>query len=318
MAEEVERISKDIESMRIRGAGKIARAAASALATVAEKSAATNTDRYVEEMVFAAKRLIGTRPTAVSLPNSVRFVMKKLREGVKAGLSLEKLKSHVIEAADTFIENSEQAVIRIGEYGSKLIQSGDTIMTHCNSASALEIIKTAHKQGKNLKVFATETRPLFQGHITSQILSKEGIDVSLICDDAVRYFISRIDKVIVGADAIAANGALINKIGTSMVALAAKEVSIPFIVGAETIKFSPETIIGELIKIEERPWTEVASPEIVSNIGKIKVYNPAFDITPQMYIDMIVTEKGVIPPQGAIEILQEDYGWMTPEELYAL
>lgn len=124
--------------------------------------------------------------------------------------------------------------------------------------------------------------------------------------------------MIVGADAIAANGALINKIGTSMVALAAKEASIPFIVGAKTIKFSPKTIIGELIRIEERPWTEVISPEILRNIGEVKVYNPAFDITPQMYIDMIVTEKGVIPPQGAIDILQEDYGWMTPEELYIL
>jgi ribose 1,5-bisphosphate isomerase len=318
LLEEVERIAKDIESMRIRGAGRIARAAASALAVVATKSTATDRDGYVEEMVLAAKRLIDTRPTAVSLPNSVRFVMKKLREGVKAGYSLGKLKIHVIEATDTFIENSEQAVVRIGEYGSKMIDSGDTVMTHCNSAAALEIIKTAHKQGKDIRAFATETRPLFQGHITSQILSKEGIDVSLICDNAVRYFISRIDKVVVGADAIAANGALINKIGTSMVALAAKEASIPFIVGAETIKFSPETIIGELIKIEERPWTEVISREMVSNIGKIKVYNPAFDITPQMYIDMIVTEKGVIPPQGAIEILQEDYGWMTSEELYML
>jgi ribose 1,5-bisphosphate isomerase len=316
--EEIERIAKDIESMRIRGAGKIARAAASALAIVARESRAVDMDDYVEDMVLAGKRLIGTRPTAVSLPNGVRFVMKKLREGVKAGYSLEKLKSHVIEAADMFIENSQQAVIRIGEFGSKMIDSGDTIMTHCNSAAALEVIKVAHIQGKDIRVYATETRPLFQGHITAQILSKEGIDVSLICDNAVRYFISKIDKVIVGADAIAANGALINKIGTSMVALAAKEAAIPFIVGAETIKFSPETIIGELIKIEERPWTEVISPEIRDNIGKIKVYNPAFDITPQMYIDMIVTEKGVIPPQGAIEILQEDYGWMTPEELYVL
>lgn len=318
MEEEVERIAKDIESMRIRGAGRIARAAASALSIVATRSAAADTESYVEEMALAAKRLINTRPTAVSLPNSVRYVMKKLREGVKAGYSLQRLKSYVIDVADTFIENSEQAVIRIGEYGSKLIESGDTVMTHCNSAAALEIIKTAHRQGKDLRAFATETRPLFQGHITAQILSKEGIDVSLICDNAVRYFISRIDKVIVGADAIAANGALINKIGTSMVALAAKEASIPFIVGAETIKFSPETIIGELIRIEERPWTEVISPEILRNIGEVKVYNPAFDITPQMYIDMIVTEKGVIPPQGAIDILQEDYGWMTPEELYIL
>lgn len=107
MEEEVERIAKDIESMRIRGAGRIARAAASALSIVATRSAAADTESYVEEMALAAKRLINTRPTAVSLPNSVRYVMKKLREGVKAGYSLQRLKSYVIDVADTFIENSE-------------------------------------------------------------------------------------------------------------------------------------------------------------------------------------------------------------------
>jgi ribose 1,5-bisphosphate isomerase len=191
-------------------------------------------------------------------------------------------------------------------------------MTHCNSSAALEIIKAAHNQGKEIKVYATETRPLYQGHITAQILSKEGIDVSLICDNAIRLFIGKVDKIVVGADAIAANGALINKIGTSLVALAAKEATIPFFVGAETIKFSPETIVGELIEIEERPYTEVISPDVLANIGNVKVRNPAFDITPPAYIDMIVTEKGVIPPQGAVQILEENYGWITSEELYML
>jgi ribose 1,5-bisphosphate isomerase len=316
--EEVERIARDIESMKIRGAGRIAMAAASALAITSSKSIAASREEFVEEMLMAARRLIATRPTAVSLPNSVRFVMKKLREGVNASYSLEELKRHVISTSEEFIKNSEEAVTKIGEYGSKLIEKNETIMTHCNSATAIEIIKTANRQGKSIKVFATETRPLFQGHITSQILSREGIDVTLICDNAVRHFIDKIDKVIVGADAIAANGALVNKIGTSLVALAAKEASIPFIVGTETIKFSPETIIGELIKIEERPWSEVINADILSNIGNIKVHNPAFDITPPEYVDMIVTEKGVIPPQGAIQVLSEEYGWLTPEELYIL
>lgn len=318
MDKEVERIAEDIESMRIRGAGKIARAAASALATMAKNSRAMERDEFVEEMLMAARRLIATRPTAVSLPNSVRYVVKRLREGVKAGYSLDNLRDYVVDASETFIKNSEEAVQRIGEYGSKMIDEGDTLMTHCNSSAALEIIKAAHRRGKGIRVYATETRPLYQGHITSQILSKEGIDVSLICDNAVRFFIGKMDKVVVGADAIAANGALVNKIGTSLVALAAKEATIPFLVGAETIKFSPETIVGELIEIEERPWTEIISPDILANIGRVKVRNPAFDITPPAYIDMIVTEKGVIPPQGAVQVLEENYGWITSEELYAL
>jgi ribose 1,5-bisphosphate isomerase len=316
--EEVDIIAKDIESMKIRGAGKIARAAANALAIAARNSSVVGRVEFVEEMLTAARRLIATRPTAVSLPNSVRYVVKRLREGVKAGYSLDNLRNYVVEASETFIKNSEEAVQRIGEYGSKMIDEGDTLMTHCNSSAALEIIKAAHKQGKGIRVYATETRPLYQGHITSQILSKEGIDVSLICDNAVRFFISKVDKVVVGADAIAANGALINKIGTSLVALAAKEATIPFIVGAETIKFSPETIVGELVEIEERPWAEVINPDILANIGNVKVRNPAFDITPPAYVDMIVTEKGVIPPQGAVQILEENYGWITSEELYVL
>jgi ribose 1,5-bisphosphate isomerase len=316
--EEVDIIAKDIESMKIRGAGKIARAAANALAIAARNSSVVGRVEFVEEMLTAARRLIATRPTAVSLPNSVRYVVKRLREGVKAGYSLDNLRNYVVEASETFIKNSEEAVQRIGEYGSKMIDEGDTLMTHCNSSAALEIIKAAHKQGKGIRVYATETRPLYQGHITSQILSKEGIDVSLICDNAVRFFISKVDKVVVGADAIAANGALINKIGTSLVALAAKEATIPFIVGAETIKFSPETIVGELVEIEERPWAEVINPDILANIGNVKVRNPAFDITPPAYVDMIVTEKGVIPPQGAVQILEENYGWISSEELYVL
>jgi ribose 1,5-bisphosphate isomerase len=318
LSAEVERIARDIESMRIRGAGRIAVAAAKALAIAARGSSETSRQKFVEEILRAAKRLIATRPTAVSLPNSVRFVVKKLREGLKADYSLEELRNYIVETSTLFIERAEQAVSKIGEYGSKMVDDGDTLMTHCNSASALEIIKAAYKQGKKINVYATETRPLFQGHLTSRILRKEGIDVSLICDNAVRHFINRIDKVVVGADAIAANGALVNKIGTSLVALAAKEASIPFIVGAETMKFSPETIIGELVRIEERPWAEVISADELSRIGNVEVRNPAFDITPPEYIDMIVTEKGVIPPQGAIQILAEEYGWITPEELYLL
>jgi ribose 1,5-bisphosphate isomerase len=311
-------IAEDIESMKIRGAGKIARAAAEALGIVARNSKVVGRDEFVDEMLIAARRLIATRPTAVSLPNSVRYIIKRLREGVKAGIALDNLRDSVVQASATFIRNSEEALHRIGEYGSKMVDDGDTLMTHCNSSTALEIIKVANKKGKSIRVYATETRPLYQGYITSQILSREGIDVSLICDDATRFFMSKMDKVVVGADAIAANGALINKIGTSLVALAAKEATIPFIVGAETIKFSPETIVGELIEIEERPWTEVISPDLLTNIGGVTVRNPAFDITPPAYIDMIVTENGVIPPQGAVQILEDNYGWISSEELFAL
>lgn len=126
----------------------------------------------------------------------------------------------------------------------------------------------------------------------------------------------RVDKVLVGADAVAANGAVVNKIGTSMVALAAHEARTLFFVAAETYKFSPETIIGELIKIEERPKEEILPPEIViKGLGGIEVRNPAFDVTPPDYIDLIITERGIIPPQAALTVIQQELGPIIYERL---
>jgi ribose 1,5-bisphosphate isomerase len=176
-------------------------------------------------------------------------------------------------------------------------------------------MKTAWSQGRKFEVFVTETRPRFQGHITARELARAGIPVTLILDDAVRYFMQRVDKVIVGADAVTANGALINKIGTSMVALAAHEARRRVFVAAETYKFSPETMIGELVTIEERDPSEIISDEQQRRVGSIKVLNPSFDVTPPEYIDLIITERGIIPPVGAILILEEVFGVVTPEEL---
>ncbi len=142
-----------------------------------------------------------------------------------------------------------------------------------------------------------------------------GIDVTLIVDSAVRYFINDVDCVVVGADTITANGALINKIGTSQIALAAKEARVPFMVAAETYKFSPKTLFGELVVIEERDASEVA-PEELLKLG-VKVRNPAFDVTPRDYIDVIITEIGAIPPEMAYIVITERLGYagISEEEI---
>jgi len=137
----------------------------------------------------------------------------------------------------------------------------------------------------------------------------------MIVDSAARYFMKEIDKVIVGADAVAANGAVVNKIGTSMIALAAKESNVRTFVAAETYKFSPETMIGEVVAIERRSTDEVIGEEELRTLPSLEVKNPSFDVTPPEYIDLIITERGIIPPQGAILVLQEVMGAITPEEL---
>jgi len=310
------RIAEDIRNMRIRGAGQIARSAVEALEITARASNARDVKEFLEELTNASHALLGTRPTAVSLPNGIRYVMHRVTTGAASCKSVDDIRRVAVEASKTFIENATTAVERIGEIGGRRIRDGDVLLTHCNSSAALSVMKNAWANGKKFEVFVTETRPRFQGHITATELSKTGIPVTMILDDAVRYFIQEIDKVIVGADAITANGALVNKIGTSMVALAAHEAKVKVYAAAETYKFSPETMIGDLVKIEERDPNEIISQKELEQIGSIKVRNPAFDVTPPEFIDLIITEWGIIPPLGATLILQDAFGIVTPEELH--
>ena len=292
----VEDIGKKIKSMEIRGAGRIGRAAALALKYFAEDFEG-NIQGFYEDLDNVKEYLISTRPTAVSLKNAVYYVVNRAR-----GENVEDLRKSIIKNAEEFIKRSEEALEIIGKYGAGRIPDGATILTHCNSSAALQCIIQAHRDGKKIRVFNTETRPWLQGHITARALAKEGIDITMIVDSAVRYFMRDVDIVVVGADTIASNGAVINKIGTSQIALAAHEARVPFIVCAETYKFSPETVIGKLVKIEERDPREIANPD---DFPGVKFRNPVFDTTPPEYIDAIVTEKGVISPYLAYEIIKE-------------
>jgi len=305
--DEVVKIADDIRSMRIRGAGRIARAAAKALKIAAEKyEGEERLDAFLTYIDKAAELLVSTRPTAVSLPNAVNYVLMRLSRS--APRTVSEARSAVIKFSEEFINYSLSAVRRIGEIGSHRLSDGDTVLTHCNSSAAIAVIVEAHRQGKSLKVFATETRPKFQGLITVKALAEAGLDVTLIPDSAVRLVMKKLDKVIVGADTVAANGAVVNKIGTSQIALAAKEANVDFYVAAETYKFSPATVLGELVEIEERSATEVVSESYIRAHPKVLVLNPAFDVTPPEYIDAIITEKGVIPPQAAFLVLAREYG----------
>ncbi|MBS7656192.1 ribose 1,5-bisphosphate isomerase [Candidatus Bathyarchaeota archaeon] len=306
---------EEIKSMRIRGAGKIARFAVETLRKVIEASNAKTSNELFMDLHEASRKLLSSRPTAVSLPNSIRFVMHKAKLLLKEGPSLEDFKNGILSIIKEFIDKSNGALNKISIFGARRIEDGETLMTHCNSAAVIHILKQAYNEGKRFKVYVTETRPLYQGKLTAKQLGEAGIKTILIIDSAARYFMNKVDKVLVGADAVAVNGAVINKIGTSMIALAAYEARTQFLVAAETYKFSPETVVGEVIHIEERSWKEVVSSEELNNILNCEVRNPAFDVTPPEYIDAIITEEGVIPPQAAFYILQKSFGELTPEEL---
>lgn len=301
--------AEKIAGMEIRGAGRIARAGALALKGHAATVHTQNRDAFVAEMQRAANILLATRPTAVSLPNAVHFVLKDVAGAATAG----EARDLISRQADTFVANSEAALDRIAAFGARHIRDGDTLLTHCNSEAALACILAAHESGKEIEVFATEVRPRNQGLLTIKTLNGAGITTQYIVDSAARFFMNSIDLVIVGADAITTNGAVVNKIGTAQIALAAHEARTNVMVAAETYKFAPRTLLGELITIEERDTAEVLADEITASLPHVRVRNPAFDVTPAAYIDLIVTEKGAIPPGLAYSVIREYLGWSIEE-----
>jgi ribose 1,5-bisphosphate isomerase len=291
-----------IRGMEVRGAAEIARQAARAMGEEAQAYDGKDAEELRRRLSAAREVLLASRPTAISLWNGVQFVLK----GMNHQTDCESLRQMVVQNADIFIRRSEEAVTIIGRNGANRLREGDRVLTHCNSQAALSVIITAHQQGKSIKAFATESRPWRQGILTANQLSRAGVDTTLIIDSAVRYIMKDMDAVVVGADTIASNGAVINKIGTSQLALAAHEARVPFYVCAETFKFSPRTMLGELVEIEERDSLEIIRPGEVP--PSVHILNPVFDATPPEYIDSIITEIGVVPPYAAYEIIVREFG----------
>jgi ribose 1,5-bisphosphate isomerase len=305
--QKLQETAEKIRTMEIRGAGRIAKAAAKAIRDYAASLDAASMEEFSTGVQEASSFLISTRPTAVSLPNAVKLASKYSSGNV------EEARKEIIENANRFIERADKALGIIGKIGSRRIHDGDVIMTHCNSNAALSIITTAFENGKDISVIATESRPRRQGLLTVRHLNNFGVPTTLIVDSAVRYYMKKVDKVIVGADAIASNGALVNKIGTSQLALAANEARKSFMVAAETFKFSPNTILGNPIEIEERSSDEVIDPTILADLSNVQVRNPVFDFTPAKYIDLIVTDIGIISPAMAYTVIKEHLGWEFDE-----
>lgn len=294
--------AEKIRSMEIRGAGRIAVAASAALRNYALTLGSLDIEEFNIKIEEAAKTLVDTRPTAVSLPNAVMLTKKH------TSLTVSEAIDEIVSNSDRFIKNATEALGKIGRIGAARIHDGDVILTHCNSHAALSIIKTAFDQGKDISVIATESRPRRQGFITIKELSDHGIPTTLIVDSAVRLTMKEVDIVVVGADSISVNGALINKIGTSQLALAAQEARKNVIVAAETYKFSPRTLLGEMVEIEDRSADEVIDPQLLKEMPNVKVKNPGFDVTPAEYIDLIITEVGAFPPAMAFTIIRDYLG----------
>jgi len=298
-------VAEAIKKMKIRGAPAIGVAAAFGMALAAYSSKAENYEIFIKDMKKAKKCLALTRPTALNLFWALNRIMNLIT--INKDIDLFKLKDIILQESKTIAQEDIKVNKDIGRYGSSLIKDGDNILTHCNAGAlatvdygtALGVIRTAFiSEGKNIHIYVDETRPVLQGaRLTAWELKQEKIPFTLITDNTAGFlmFKNKIDLIIVGADRIALNGDVVNKIGTYSLSVLAQENKVPFYVAAplSTIDLSLRT--GNMIPIEER------DPEEVTHIlGKeiapkgIKVFNPAFDLTPNRYVIGIITEKGII------------------------
>ncbi|MDG6226066.1 MAG: ribose 1,5-bisphosphate isomerase [Candidatus Thermoplasmatota archaeon] len=291
----VEDASERIRSMKVRGAGSIARSAAQALS---DFSKSYNGEDLVMDLRKAARMLLDTRPTAVSLRNGISMTLS----GCDRGVGADEVRRIVMDNADDFVKGSLGAVSEIGRIGSELIPNGSTVLTHCNSSAALSMIGHAFDDGRVKEVICTESRPWRQGHITARWLAGRGIPVTMIVDSASGLMMDEVDLVVVGADTITSEGRLFNKIGTSLISLAARERGRPFYVCAETYKFTSDDVFEG--RIEERDASEVSDPLSPGDLPGVRFRNPVFDVTPPERISGIVTEKGIVEPSMAKRIAE--------------
>jgi len=296
-------VAEAIRTLVVRGAPAIGVSGAFGLALSSLQSGATKKDELISYMENAKKILFETRPTAVNLV----WGLNKIMDIANKANTVNEIRNNVVESAKKMAEDDIQINMSIGKHGSELISDNDTIMTHCNAGAlatvgygtALGVIRATKDSGKNIKVIATETRPIQQGsRLTAFELKHDGIDVSLIPDTAVGYTMANglVDKIIVGADRILRTGHVYNKIGTYQVATMAKQHNIPFYVAAPLstfdMKSNPEDVI-----IEQRDASEVTGiGDKKTAPDGINVINPAFDMTPPELISGIITENGIVKP----------------------
>jgi len=290
----------------------VTHAALNALRSAAVKTNATSSKEFLGELAENVKYLMKIRAASIPLSNSLRIVSLDVKQAASRGAYVKELQNVLSKSATQFDTKLEESIREIAEIGARRIKVGDVVMTHSYSSSVIAILKRAHQQRKRLKVFVTETRPELEGRDVARELAAEGIDVTLIIDSAASHFIEDSDKVLIGAEAVAANGAIVNKIGTATIASVAQRARVRVYAAASTYKFSPETMLGELIDIEERDPSNVLGQSKLKKMPHFSVRNPAFDVTSPQDIDLIITERGVIPPQAAIMIVREQKGVSLP------
>ena len=304
MSDPIQATVKQIRRLEIQGARNVAIAAIKAIEILASQTQAPSKKDFLRELTKAKDVLFASRSTEPLMRNALRLIINRVDRSEEK--NVKKLAEIASQAAQQFLLDLENSRKRIAEIGAKRIRSNSVVLTHCHSSTVTNLLKRAKYEGKVFEVICTETRPVLQGQITAKEMLDLGIKTTFIVDSAARFFMNDVDLVLVGADAITSEGNVINKIGTSMVALVAQEARAPFYVVSELLKFDPATVSGDYEKIEER------SPnEIWKNAPKeLTIRNPAFDVTRRDFIHGIICEDGMISPHSITEVMHRKYPWV--------
>jgi methylthioribose-1-phosphate isomerase len=306
LATDYKQVATVIRDMIVRGAPAIGVSAAMGVAIGIDRSTATNLADLTAEVAIISKTLAETRPTAVNLFWGIDEIRNLYNELAAKNTTIPEIKAAVVAKAQRMYDEDIAACKQMGANGASLLPQKGTVLTHCNAGalatcgygSALGVIRAAIERGHKIDVFADETRPFLQGaRLTAWELMKDNIPTTVLCDNMAAALMrqGRIQAVIVGADRIAANGDVANKIGTYGVSILAKEHGIPFYVAAPWSTLDLATSTGDLIPIEQRAATEVthSNGKQMTPHG-VAIENPAFDVTPARYVTAIITERGVL------------------------
>ncbi len=312
---DVEAVASAIQGLKVRGAPAIGVTAAMGVALGAQSVFETDVSAFEQKVLAMCDQLAATRPTAVNLFWAIARMKVVVRENRDYPVS--EIQARLVQEA-LAIQREDVAMCKaMGQHGALLIKDGHNVLTHCNAGAlatagygtALGVVRAASEQGKAVHVFVNETRPVLQGaRLTAWELMEDGIPVTLITDSMAGAVMQqgKIDLCVVGADRIAANGDVANKIGTYAVAVLAKAHHIPFYVAAPSSTIDVSTPSGSAIPIEERPGHEVTTinGEVWIAPQGVAVFNPAFDVTPAEYVTGIITEQGVVTPDRIAETFQ--------------
>lgn len=305
MDEQIKVLAEKIRSIEIQGATNTAVGIINGLAEYADRCEG-DLDEIKMNIEQTAQYLVSVRPTEPLAKNAVKYVLSEAQEAI----SINDFRESIQNRTDQFVDNLTKAKQNLIDHGLDTLKTSNIVLTHCHSSAAEAILKKLDNHIGDLIVIATETRPLYQGRITSTHLLEAGVDVVMIVDNAAAMFLADdsylpVDSVIIGCDEFTSDGTAINKVGSFSIALAAKFAKKPLYVATPLLKAGTETVLSKPV-IEQRPYQEIwpEAPE------KLKVINPAFEIVPPNLITGYISEEGLLSPSEVFEKTIELYPWL--------